>query len=186
MAISCDRSPGDASATPGGSARPVNPSTRVDATTQPVVRPPVVLMVDDQPREFPAARLVVEQRNGKTVALLMSDDPREAIDDDYTGNSYYLELAFEEQIDSLRDRVWEYQSLSAERVDSPNGLFLEGNRKQAQPVDVKIHFEGPRQGRDAVTWISGTFYLFEEAPEGARPPPPRLIPVAGRIPVPLP
>ena len=36
-------------------------------------------------------KLVVEDRNGATTALLMSDDPPEAINDDYTGNSYYID-----------------------------------------------------------------------------------------------
>jgi hypothetical protein len=164
-----------------------SPDPEQTATTR-SAGPPVVLIVDEQPREFPPARLVVESRNGKTVALLMSDDPKEAIDDDYTGNSYYLEVRFDEEIDSLRDRVWQHQATSSDRADSPDGIFLEGNRKQLQPFDVKVHFEhGKSEGGGDVAWISGTFTLFEEAPaDGSRPPPPRLVPVTGRVPVKIP
>lgn len=174
---------------PEASPAPTTPPAQAaaQAALQPSTRPPVVLIVDEQPREFPPARLFVESRNGKTVALLMSEDPREAIDDDYTGNSFYLEVAFDEEVDSLRDRVWQFQATSPERSDGPHGLFLEGNRKQLQPFELKVHFEGPKEpGAEGVAWISGTFYQFEEAPPDGRAPPPRIVPVAGRIPLPLP
>lgn len=175
------------------------PSAHAAAPTTAPARGPVVLVIEGQPVEFPPARLVVETRNDRTVALLMSDDPREAINDDYTGNSYYVEVQFEEEVDTLRDRVWHYQATSAERLDSPTGIFLQGNRRELQPFDLKVHFEhNPRDpnapaGGEAgdVVWISGTFYEYEAQPVGpggvpSRPPPPRLVAVSGRIDVAIP
>lgn len=155
-----------------------------------------MLVIDGQPMEFPPAKLILETRDGRTVALLMSDDPREAINDDYTGNSYYLEVAFDEEIDTLRDRVWHYQARSTERVESLNGFFLNGNRFELQPYELKIHFEHnpphPATGAGGdVVWISGTCYEYAtrvvgQGLEHAGPAPPRLVPVTGRIDVTIP
>lgn len=171
--------------TPQVDSAPPRQAGAAPPTTTPA-RPPVVLVVDEQPLEFPPARLLVEARNGRTVVLIMSDDPRDAINDDYTGNGYHLELVFDEELASLRDCVWQSQPTSAAPTTySPHGIFLEGNRRQLVPFEVKVHFEH-REGEPGVAWISGTFHVIEEPPPGGRRPPPRLVPVAGRIPVTIP
>jgi hypothetical protein len=188
--LACDRSPSQPPTPRAQSSTPPNVANARGAAspaTQPAARPPVVLIVDEQPREFPPARLVVESRNNKTVALLMSDDPKEAIDDDYTGNSYYLEITFDEELDTIKDRVWVYQAHSADNLDSPHGIFLEGNRKELQPFDMKVQFQAARKndpaGTPDVIWLSGTFYQTDTRDSKN---PPRLVAVTGRIEVAIP
>jgi hypothetical protein len=190
-ATACDRSPSQPPTPRAQSANTAAAAADVKtvATTQPSTQPacpPVLLVIDEQPREFPPAKLLVESRNGKTVAFLMSDDPKEAIDDDYTGNSYYIELTFDEELESLRDRVWHYQAPSAERLDSPNGIFLEGNRKELQPFEMKVQFiPAPKDDPSVsdVVWLSGTFYQFETQNERQAP---KLVTVNGRMQVKIP
>lgn len=153
-------------------AAPQVPASAPAAAT----RPPVIMIINDQPREFPPARLVLKERNEKTVALLISEDPPEAIDDDYVGNSYYLEMPFDELLTSIRDQVWMFEAPSTDKLNTPNGIFLEGNRRQLQPFQVKVQFQ--HIGEDDVAWISGTFHQYDTT---ADPSPPRLVAVTARL-----
>lgn len=179
LAFGCDRNPQPAPTASGQStpAVPTN-SFNADATA---AQPSVVLLIDGERSEFPPARLVVDDRNGKTVALLMSDDPPQAINDDYAGNSYYLEMEFDDLLPTVRGQVWFYEAPSTDKQDSPNGIFLQGHRQQLQPFQVKVQFQ-QIDGGD-VAWVSGTFHLYAS---GARPQLPRVVSVTGRLPVSLP
>lgn len=138
------------------------------------------MIIDQKPREFPPPKLVVEERNGRTVALLLSDDPPEALNPNYTGNSYYIEMTFDEKLKDLAGHEWVYEAPSADRLESTNGIFLEGNRKQLQPFQVKIKFQADPGGD--IVWIGGTFYEFMETDP---PTAPRMVPVAGRLILPV-
>jgi len=186
-AFGCEREPSakqaEGSAKPQAAAEaavPVKPDQQPQLA--PTTRPSVIILVDGEQREFPPPRLVVDDRNGKTVALLMSDDPPQAINDDYAGNSYYIEMEFDDALPTVRGQVWVYEAPNSDKQDSPNGIFLEGNRKQLQPFQVKVQFQQVDGGD--VAWISGTFHFYHN--NDAQPSLPRVVTVTGRLPVTLP
>ena len=132
---------------------------------------------------FPAARLRLEQEEDHVVALLFSDDPREALRDNYTGNSFYLRMELNvSSPDELTQAEWHYQApSSAEREDSPYGIFLTGRKLQLQPFDVRARFKRNEAGV-MVTYMSGQFQVID----GNSPGPSRLaqvLPVAAELPV---
>jgi hypothetical protein len=185
--VSCDRAPQPRAQVPATRAAQNDVDARSAAASADAVKHPVLLNVDGEVREFPPAKLVVETRNNRTVAFLLSDDPPQAIDNDYKGNSYYLELTFAEELPTLRDHAWTFQAPSVQRMDSPNGIFLEGNRFHLQPFAVKIAFEHTDEGDSAI--VGGTFYLYElSRPAGADQPEPqpRAVNVTGRMSVKIP
>ena len=96
-------------------------------------------------RQFPPARLRLHGKGDEGVsAMLFSDDPKEAINKNYTGDSYYFlvklpQVAGVQQIDGAR--FW-FQTSPHDREDSPNGIFLRGDRYRLEPTNAIIHFEG--------------------------------------------
>src|SRR5438552_3235994 len=112
-----------------GQIAPANPPS-----TAPAERAPSVVLIDQKPYTFPPAILQIRNRDGQLSAVLMSDDPRDAIDDNYHGNSFYLEMPLEiTELKDLPTYVYRFVSPSSDRTDSPNGIFLDGNRLQLQP-----------------------------------------------------
>ena len=90
----------------------------------------------------------------------MSDDPKSAIDEDYHGNSFYLEMPLDvSDPKDLSSYVYRYEAPTSERTDSPNGIFLDGNRLQLQPSQMQVRFEGDETSMGVM--LSGTFLQFE-------------------------
>jgi len=151
------REPEPAPATQPATQATTAPATQ--ATTEPAVS---MMVIDQQIYSFPPARLRVQQkRSGDPVlAVLFSDDPKSAIDDNYTGNSYYLEMALDvASPDELGQAVWTYKSPTSTRMNSTNGIFLHGTRAQLQPLEARVEFEprGPEMG----VLMRGHFLLFD-------------------------
>lgn len=120
------------------------PSTATAATTDAAAIS--YIMIDHRVYAFPAARLRIRRprQDGETVrAILFSNDPREAIQDDYHGNSFYLEMDLDTpDASQLASNPWIYRSPSSDRVESPTtGIFLDGTRQQIQPLDVRVDFD---------------------------------------------
>jgi len=142
----------------------------VVAATQAATRPASSsLMIGERLLTFPRARLFVQDRGPSLVLLLVSDDPRDALSATYSGNRYYLEIKLDiDDVANLATTDWYYKAGSMDRADSPNGIFLEGDRKQLQPHDVSIIFN--RAGSQMAMAVSGQFLLFHTRPEEAAPP----------------
>lgn len=163
MAMGCERK----SAPRGGSqTTAATQSSTLPATipaTQPSTEPSASLMViDERIYSFPPARLRVRQKRAgdPVVAVLFSDDPKNAIDDNYTGNSYYMEMMLDVAgPDELGQAIWTYKSPSSARMNSTNGIFLNGIRTQLQPLEVRVEFE-PR-GNEMGVILQGHFLLFD-------------------------
>jgi hypothetical protein len=183
----CDRTP----TAPQANA-PASPTTQpTPAAVQPATRPlttaPVAstqpatsfVMIDNQRVEFPPAKLSLQSRDGKVHALLMSDDPPAAISQNYTGNSFYIEMTVDD-VDDVNDvpgAMVQYQApQSTEREDSPNGIFLEGGKKQLQPDNIKVEFESA--GSKMAVRMTGTFVIFDTQDETI---PSRQVPVSTRL-----
>jgi hypothetical protein len=151
------------------------PATTTVASTEPS---PSIIVIDNQRIEFPPARLNLQLRDDKVHALLLSDDPPTAISENYTGNSYYIEISCDDldNVDNVPGSSYELRSpQSTELVDSPDGIFLDGGKKQLQPQSVKVEFESA--GEKMAVRITGTFVMFDTQDENV---PAKQVPVSAR------
>jgi hypothetical protein len=156
---------------------PLPKATAQASSTEPAQPTPAYMEIDERRVEFPPARLRVATRSGGVSALLMSDDPPQAINDDYRGNSFYLEMELPVQsTGDVSGTIARYEARTSERVDSRNGIFLDGGRLQLQPFDVSIEFDGTAPLM--TTTISGTFLKFDTQDERSIP---QLVSVRGQM-----
>jgi hypothetical protein len=170
--LGCDRSQTAGSATqpsgnPQTSAAHIAPATA--PTTGPVARAPSILLLDQKPITFPPAIVQLRTRDGQMMAILMSDDPKDAIEDNYHGTSFYIEMPLDitDQKD-LADYVYRYAAPSTDRTDSPNGIFLDGNRVQLEPANMQVGFTAGEDGSMTVM-LSGSFQRFETRDDTTSP-----------------
>jgi hypothetical protein len=132
--------------------------TSMPATTQ---SSPSYIWIDQRRYEFPSARIVVKTKDDQLSALMYSDDPPNAIEDKYAGNSFYLEMTGLDLPDTgkLAGAVWNYRAPNSERIDTVSGIFLEGRHQHLQPFDVRVEF------RSDVTpiqlLVGGSFLMFD-------------------------
>jgi hypothetical protein len=164
------------------------PATLAAATTQPTTgpasnRPRAAMMIDERRYDFPPAILRIKPKNDRLLVLLMSDDPKDALDENYNGNSFYLEMPVEAaDVKDLSSAVWHYVAPSSDRTDTPDGIFLDGNRKQLQASNVTVHFEAdatdPDHPKAMAVDISGTFLLFDTHDDNV---PPKVVPVVAHL-----
>jgi hypothetical protein len=135
------------------------------------------MMIDQQRYEFPPALLQLRHRDQKLDAILLSDDPKDAISESYHGNSFYLQIpAQATDVKDLSSAPWRYTAPSSDRSDSPDGIFLDGNRLQLQPSDMSVRIEG--EGPTMTVFLAGNFQAFDTHDDKA---PVRLVPVAATL-----
>jgi hypothetical protein len=141
-------------------ARNVAPSTQ-PATSE--------LLINGQVYKFPVAKLRVGKSTDHVVARLYTDDPKAALDDDYKGNRYDVQMS----LDNLREpqqvcmASWQYKAMSHEYVNAPYGIFLEGMRYQLQPLNASARFLGTMLMVQVD--LEGQFLLFDNADKSAVP-----------------
>ena len=107
--------------------------------------------------EFPEARLLVRKNGDKISAFLVSNDPPEVLSPNYQGNRYYFEMALDTigDIKNIAEADFVYKAGSAEAQDTPNGIFLNGDRQHLQPYDIRVVFD--KEGDHLVAELRGTF-----------------------------
>jgi hypothetical protein len=115
-----------------------------------------IMMINQQPIQFPPARLRIKSDHDKVTAILYSDDPKDALNNNYTGNGFYFTLALDVSDAQFDHATWVHQSETSERTDSPYGIFLDGHRRQLQPLDVRIRLLPAASGGMKVE-MAGTF-----------------------------
>ncbi|MDB5329665.1 MAG: hypothetical protein JWP03_816 [Phycisphaerales bacterium] len=139
---------------------------KADPTTKPAPLPEISTLLvretgaADDPGilyEFPRARLHIN-REDKT-AVLYTDDPKTAINRDYSGNSYYLVIPLEGEDAKLDGYQWHFRAAGSEHQDSTDGLFRGGQRFHYQPSDVTIAFQG--DGPTLKVAVIGEFSRFD-------------------------
>jgi len=130
-------------------------------------RPPSTLLLDGREVSFPAARLMVIGRGTGGVTLrLCSDDPPNAIDPGYVGNSYNLDMRIAiDHMTELPAAMWDFKSGGGD--DASNGIYLHGYRQQLHPGDVHATFT--RNDNEMIVCITGTFLQTEASRPGAIP-----------------
>jgi len=123
------------------------------------------------PRQFPPARLRLRGGGDEPVtALLFSDDPKGAIDKNWAGDRYYFEMKLPAadlmRLDGIQ---WAYQipSAQADREESPNGIYLQGDRYHLEPANVLVRFEG--RAPNMTVWMGGIFLQYDSQDPGAPP-----------------
>jgi hypothetical protein len=117
-------------------------------------RPPAVLTIDGRQVAFPAARLAVVSHSGGLTLRLCSDDPPDAIDPGYAGNSFILDMRL--PIDRTADIpacTWDHKPSDAD--DSISGIFIHGYRDGLRPYDVHVSFQ--KVDDQMLAYIDGTF-----------------------------
>jgi hypothetical protein len=180
--IGCDR-PKEASVSNGQDVAPAT-APAIDPATQPATSAPpapsVAMQIETRGTvKFPSAILRVGTSDDKVVALLYTNDPKDALKDQYAGNSFYFQMELNaDDVKDFADSDWRFESASSEKADTPYGIFLDGHRQQLQPVDVKISFE-PAGGDQTLVTISGKFLLVhvEDASQ-----PPRMVKLLAEFP----
>ncbi len=163
---------------PAISKRPVNAKEVATATT--IAGEPSFMMIDQKRVTFPPARLRVNDKTGRLITTLFSDDPKEAIDDSYKGNSFYMEMPLDVQrIADLNGASWGQSSSLGDREDSPYGVFLDGRKTQLQPLEIKVDFD-VISSDVTVVWMSGRFLATAIEDDGNKIPP-REISLAAKL-----
>lgn len=155
-------------------SQPATAPATEPADTQPVT---ALMNVNGHSSVFPAARMRISRDTDHLVATLFSDDPREALKDNYTGNSFYLKMDLDIDDPALLDQTqWHYQAPSSgDREDSAYGIFLAGRNTQLAPYDVRARFR--RENADDVTvFIAGQFQVVETSNGPAK-----MVPVAAEL-----
>ena len=133
-------------------------------TTEPATQPlATALLINQSFKQFPAARLRLASSDDHVTAILYTSDPPAAINNDYTGNSYYLKMPLTDVADvsAINGAEWRYKSITSDRSDSNDGIFLDGLRHQLQPIDVLVRFEGT--GPSLHVRLAGTFMEYDNA-----------------------
>ncbi len=155
----------------GGPGTTTGPSTS-PATTQAAAES--MINIDGNLVLFPGAKLRIDEADGKTVARLFSDDPKgAALDENYEGNSFYLQIELDaDEVQTgdakhLNGVELTYNAPSSERDDTPYGIFLEGRRWVLQPADVRVAFDGAGSPLDVR--VTGVFLMFDSNDPTVKP-----------------
>lgn len=115
---------------------------------------------DDRLFEFPRARLRITKEGDKCAAVLYSDDPKTAINPDYTGNSFFLRMKLDvEDPQNLTGVDWRFKALNSDHDETGDGIFLNGTRIHLQPSDILVTFDGG--GKSVQVVVAGQFLKFD-------------------------
>jgi hypothetical protein len=163
LILGCDRSGGALPSTRPGTTQPAPVVVPAPATTRAAAEP-VSMLIDGQPHDFPPARLVLGSEENQVLATLFSDDPPSAANDDYTGNSFFLEMnPVIPETGSLAGAQVDYQAANSEQVDEVVGIYLNGRRTYLQPYQLHVEFQNSES--PVKITLSGTFVRFDNADE---------------------
>jgi len=171
--LGCDRpkvtDTGPAPTTMPSTAPATQPVAEAPAT-QPATQPAFSqLMIDGQMYNFPDAKLHVGKSGNHVVARLYTDDPKAALEDDYKGNHYDVQMRLDD-IQAPQDiytAAWQFKSQSAEYNNTAYGIFLDGMRYQLQPLDASARFLGTMF--QVHIDLEGQFLIFDDSDKSAAP-----------------
>ena len=178
LMIGCEREPAGAPSAPAPDAAPAATAPATAPATTAAAPLSAVMNINGNPTIFPAARLRLEEEDGKVVALLYSDDPREALKDSYRGNSFYLRMNLDiTDADELAHARWSYEVPSAsKREESPYGIFLTGQSVQLRPFKADAAF---KPDGDVIVVLIGQFEVIDA--DRHDDPQPTVVPVEAKL-----
>jgi hypothetical protein len=107
--------------------------------------------------KFPRARLKLTSKGeSHLVALLYSDDPKEALKANWQGDRYYFRMPLQISDPKAIDGQPYRMAVGVDDSDeTSNGVFLRGDRTHLEPIDLSVRFE--QQGAQVVVYIGGLF-----------------------------
>ena len=155
---------------PAAPAAPVVPP-------EPVEPLPAVMTMGGEVIEFPPAVLHLLPATGadgaaETKAVFYSDDPEEALRPGWAGDSFYFEMRFAGDPSAVLTPapdgsmpLWQVYAPDSSRRDTPNGLFLDGDRVTLQPVDAAVAIDPRRDEGDTAVEVDGLFRRFRGGDE---------------------
>ena len=137
------------------------------AVTQPTL---AMLMIDGTATQFPPTKMRVREKGGRVIAELFSDLPASALHK-YDGNELYFEMQLQNAEGGRLDNAsWTFKSTSSGKVDSPNGIFLNGQQVHLQPDDVRVTFARHDDDKQLYARIQGRFRMYaSDTPDAAAP-----------------
>jgi hypothetical protein len=142
------------------------------AVTQPAL---AMLMIDGTATQVPPTKMRLREKGGRVVAELFSDLPASALRR-YDGNELYFEMELQNADGGRVDNAsWSFKSTSSGKVDSPNGIFLNGQQVHLQPDDVRVTFarhdvDGRGPDKQLYARIQGRFRMYaSDTPDAAAP-----------------
>ena len=122
------------------------------------------------PVQFPRARLrLAHKGEDKLVALLYSDDPKEAISKNWQGDRYYfrMPLPYVPDAKALDGAPYRMSVPLEGAEETTNGVFLKGDRYHLEPVDLSVRFEV--QGGLVNVYVGGRFKQYDTTDVEAEP-----------------
>jgi hypothetical protein len=156
--------------------------------TQPAQQAPLAsLMIGGKQFWFPPAVLRLSVVDGKVNARLTTDDPKEALEPNYQGNSFDLEMpdiADDADWQQTNQGTWSFvsQTSQTQSDDSPHGIFLLGQAKRLYPKMARVDFSA--NGALVTVTLQGQFLLYDNTARPDQPTdqpfaPPQLVNVQG-------
>ena len=144
------------------------PARNIDRAVEPMAS---MMMIDRAQQWFPPARLRLTSVDGKVVARLYSDDPKDVLTGKDTVNCYDLMMTLPDISDpaDISKAVWTSRASSMEKQDSPYGIFLNKQQDVLQPMYVTVTF-AKNDSRVSVA-IQGTFSQFHTSEQTLNPAP---------------
>ena len=115
------------------------------SVTVPATQPSAsVLKINGVLQWFPPACLRLSDKDGRVIARLYSNDPRDVLIGKETVNSFDLMMALPDISDSadIQKTEWVNQTSSMDKRDTPYGIFLNSQHEVLQPSRVTILFQG--------------------------------------------
>jgi hypothetical protein len=147
------------------------PVATILASTAPAEPTASMMLINGAAQWFPPARLRLSSENGKVVARLYSDDPKDVLTGKETVNSYDIRMVLPDISDpaDISKTAWIDRSSSMDKQDTPYGIFLNGQQDVLQPMNVAVRFEGQAPRMNVV--VRGKFSLFHISEQTPNPAP---------------
>jgi hypothetical protein len=156
------------------------PVATILASTAPAEPTASMMLINGAAQWFPPARLRLSSENGKVVARLYSDDPKDVLTGKETVNSYDIRMVLPDISDpaDISKTAWIDRSSSMDKQDTPYGIFLNGQQDVLQPMNVAVRFEGQAPRINVV--VRGTFSLYHISEQTPNPAP-AMVSVVGLL-----
>jgi len=147
---------------------PSAPPPQKAAAPRPATRPVSIITISDQPVIFPPAKLVLQQTATGVTATLFSDDPPEAIKDDYRGNSFRFVATYDGgSFDDISGQPFLWKTSAEDKRDTQTGIFLNGQQQMVSPTSATLTLT--KVGQQWTASLAGEFQFVDNTKENATP-----------------
>ena len=147
------------------------PATR-SAATQPVKVEPASLTIDGRPFAFTPAVLTMQGEAPRLTGIFYT-----AAETSESHNAFYFDLAFDlDEGTPISQATCRYHTDNRDRIDSPAGIFLPGEKVTLQTLDLSVDLGAPAAGA-VVVKLDGQFLVFPDDADVAT----RIVRVSGKF-----